>query len=61
VTGGDGSTLLLGNVPPGDVSLSPIVPVAATLPCHTDGDAQPLPLVAGAVTWFDFECGSATD
>jgi len=61
VTGGDGTTLLLGGLPVGHASFAPIVPAAATLPCHTDGDAQPLPLLAGVTTWFDFECGNATD
>jgi hypothetical protein len=29
----------------------------ACKPC----DAPALPIQAGVVTWFDFECGSATD
>jgi hypothetical protein len=60
VAGGGGSTLMLGNIPPGDVSFTPIVPSGASLPCQPC-DAQPIPLQAGAVTWYDFECGSATD
>jgi hypothetical protein len=60
LAGGDGSTLLLGNVNPGDVSFTPVVPAGATLPCKPC-DAPALPIEAGAVTWFDFECGTATD
>ncbi len=60
VAGGGGSTLILGNVPPGDVSFTPIVPSAATLACRPC-DPQPIPLQAGVVTWYDFECGEATD
>ena len=60
VTGGDGSTLLLGGLPATNVSFTPIVPQAATLPCHPD-DADPLPLLPGVATWFDFECGNGTD
>lgn len=61
VTGGNGSTLLLGGLPAASaVSFTPLVPTAATLPCHPD-DADPLPLVGGVTTWFDFECGTGTD
>jgi hypothetical protein len=60
VVGGNGSTLLLANLPPGNVSFTPIVPAGATLPCQAR-DADPLPLVAGTVTWFDYECGNAED
>jgi hypothetical protein len=60
VTGGDGSTLLLGGLPVTDVSFTPTVPPGATLPCHPD-DADPLPLLPGVATWFDFECGNGTD
>lgn len=57
VTGGDGTTLLFGNVAPGNVSFTAIVPQDAGLPC-TPCDAPILPLQAGVVTWFDFECGT---
>jgi hypothetical protein len=60
VSGGGGSTLLLGDLAVGDATFTPIVPGAATLPCQPR-DANPLPLLAGTVTWFDFECGTATD
>lgn len=60
LVGGNGSTLLLANLPPGDVSFTPIVPAGATLPCQPR-DADPLPLVAGTVTWFDYECGMGED
>ena len=59
-TGGDGSTLLLGDLAPGDVAFGASVPAAATLPCQPR-DAAPLPTMAGVVTWFDYECGTATD
>lgn len=58
--GGDGSTLLLGGLPAGDAKVAPIVPPEATLPCQPR-DANPLPLIAGAVTWFDYECGNGED
>jgi hypothetical protein len=60
LVGGNGSTLLLANLPPGDVTFTPIVPSSATLPCQPR-DANPLPLVAGTVTWFDYECGMGED
>ena len=60
VTGGNGSTLLYGNVPTGNVSFTPTVPGDAGRPCQPC-DAPELPIQAGTVTWFDFECGSATD
>lgn len=60
ITGGDGSTLLFGDVPPDTVSFTAIVPDAGALPCQPC-DAPALPVHAGVVTWFDFECGSATD
>jgi hypothetical protein len=60
VVGGDGSTLLLAGLPPGEVSLTPIVPSGATFPCEAR-DADPIPLEAGAVTWFDFECAGNPD
>jgi hypothetical protein len=60
LAGGDGSTLLLGGLPAGSATFAPIVPVAATLPCQPR-DANPLPLVAGKVTWFDYECGNGMD
>ncbi len=61
VDGGSGSTLLLANLPANDAtSFTAVVPQAATLPCQPR-DADPLPLVAGAVTWVDYECGTATD
>lgn len=60
VTGGSGSTLLLANLVTGDATFAAIVPTAATLPCQPR-DANPLPLVAGVVTWFDYECGNAMD
>jgi hypothetical protein len=60
VVGGDGSTLLLAGLPPGDVSLSAIVPADAAFPCDPR-DADPLPLEAGVVTWFDYECAGNPD
>jgi hypothetical protein len=60
LVGGNGSTLLLANLPPGDVTFTPIVPSGATLPCQPR-DADPLPLAAGTVTWFDYECGMGED
>lgn len=60
VSGGDGSTLLLGGLPVGTASFTPIVPAGATLPCEVR-DYDPLPLEAGVVTWVDFECGGADD
>jgi hypothetical protein len=60
LAGGDGSTLLLGDVPPAIASFAPIVPSDAGQPCQPC-DAPSLPIQAGAVTWFDFECGTATD
>ena len=59
VVGGGGSTLLLGDVTPStSVTFAPTTPAGRTCtPC----DASPLPIQAGVVTWFDFECGSATD
>ncbi len=60
VAGGNGSTLLLGGLPEGSATFTPIVPERASLPC-LPRDANPLPLVAGVVTWFDFECGNGTD
>lgn len=60
LAGGTGSTLYLGNVAPSsNVSFAPHVGDAG-LPCKPcDGPA--LPTQAGIVTWYDFECGSATD
>ncbi len=60
VVGGDGSTLLLAGLPPGDVSLSALVPSGAAFPCEAR-DADPIPLRAGEVTWFDFECAGNPD
>lgn len=60
VAGGNGSTLLLAGLPAGDVSFAPSVPAGATLPCQPR-DANPLPVQAGTVTWYDYECGNATD
>ena len=60
VVGGDGSTLLLAGLPPGTVSLTAIVPSGAAFPCEAR-DADPLPLEAGTVTWFDFECAGNPD
>lgn len=58
VAGGNGSTLLLADVPPNaTLSFSPIMPSdagPACIPCDAD-----LPVQAGVVTWFDFECGVA--
>jgi len=59
VVGGDGSTLLLGDVPVGKVDFTPLVPGAATKTCRPC-DGPPLPIQAGVVTWFDFECGDAS-
>lgn len=58
LTGGDGSTLLLGNVAPSTATFTPTLPLDAGTcqPC----DAQQLPVVANTVTWFDFECGAAS-
>jgi len=59
LAGGTGSTLYLGNVAPSNVSFAPHIGDAG-LPCKPcDGPA--LPTQAGVVTWYDFECGSATD
>lgn len=58
ITGGDGTTLLLGNVAPSSVGFTAIVPQDAGLPC-VPCDAPVLPLQSGVVTWFDFECGTA--
>jgi hypothetical protein len=60
VVGGDGSTLLLAGLPPGDVLLTPIVPSDAAFPCEAR-DADPIPLEAGVVTWFDYECAGNPD
>jgi hypothetical protein len=60
ITGGDGSTLVLGNVPPGTISFVAHEPNGAPKAC-TPCDAPELPVQAGTVTWFDFECGDATD
>ncbi len=60
IAGGNGSTLLLGGLSPGAVDFAAIVPAGATLPCQPR-DAQPLPLEAGVVTWFDYECGEGED
>ena len=60
VSGGNGSTLLLGNVPAGSLTFAPETPLDAGLPCKPC-DANPLPVQPGVVTWFDFECGNATD
>jgi hypothetical protein len=59
LAGGTASTLYLGNVAPSDVAFTPDIGDAG-LPCKPcDGPA--LPTQAGVVTWYDFECGSATD
>jgi hypothetical protein len=58
LVGGDGSTLLLGNVQPTPVTFAPIVPDAGAMAC-TPCDAPSLPIQPNTVTWFDFECGSA--
>lgn len=59
LAGGKGSTLYLGDVAPSNVSFAPHIGDAG-LPCKPcDGPA--LPTQAGVVTWYDFECGSATD
>lgn len=57
ITGGDGSTLLLGGLPTGTASFAAITPADAGVcqPC----DAIELPIQANTVTWFDFEAGSA--
>jgi hypothetical protein len=58
VTGGQGSTLFLGNLTPATFSVTPSSPAdagAACLPC----DAPELPMEANVVTWVDFECGVA--
>jgi hypothetical protein len=60
LTGGDGTTLLLGDVPAGTVSFAPKLPDAGVMACKPC-DAPALPVQPGVVTWFDFECGSATD
>jgi hypothetical protein len=60
IAGGNGSTLLLGGLAPGAATFAPIVPDDATLPCQPR-DANPLPLEAGTVTWFDYECGNGQD
>jgi len=60
LTGGGGSTLLLGDVAPGTISFTPKLPDAGVLPCKPC-DAPATPVQAGVVTWFDYECGSATD
>lgn len=60
LAGGDGSTLLLGDVAPTAVSFTPKLPDAGVLPCKPC-DAPALPVQAGVVTWFDFECGMAMD
>jgi hypothetical protein len=60
LVGGDGSTLLLGDVAPATVSFAPHLPDAGVMACKPC-DAPALPIQAGVVTWFDFECGSATD
>lgn len=60
VAGGGGSTLLLGNVPPSTVGFTPHLPDGGVLPC-TPCDAPSLPIEPGVVTWFDLECGTATD
>lgn len=60
VAGGSGSTLLFGDVPASTISFAPILPDAGTLPCQPC-DAPELPVQAGTVTWFDYECGTATD
>jgi hypothetical protein len=60
VSGGNGSTLLLGGLPVGPATFAADVPAAATLPC-LPRDANPLPLEAGTVTWFDYECGLGED
>ena len=53
-------TLLLGDVAPGSVSFTPKLPDAGVMACKPC-DAPTLPIQPGVVTWFDFECGSATD
>jgi len=59
LAGGTGSTLYLGDVAPSNVSFAPHIGDAG-LPCKPcDGPA--LPTQAGVVTWYDFECRSATD
>lgn len=59
LAGGKGSTLYLGDVAPGTVSFAAHTGDAG-LPCKPcDGPA--LPAQAGVVTWYDFECGLATD
>jgi hypothetical protein len=61
LTGGDGSTLLLGDVMPASItSFAPTLPDGGVMACKPC-DAPVLPVQAGVVTWFDFECGSATD
>lgn len=60
IAGGDGSTLLLAGLSPVTAVFAPIVPAEATLPCQPR-DANPLPLEAGTVTWFDYECGNGQD
>ncbi len=60
LVGGNGSTLLYGGLVSTDATFTAQVPAGATLPCQPR-DANPLPLMAGVVTWFDYECGNATD
>lgn len=60
LTGGDGSTLLLGDVAASSMTFTPTVPADAGLPCKPC-DGVSLPVEANVVTWFDFECGTATD
>ena len=58
LVGGDGSTLLLGNVQPTPVTFAASVPDAGVSAC-TPCDAPALPIQPNTVTWFDFECGNA--
>lgn len=58
VTGGQGSTLFLGNFTPATFSVTPGSPADAGVACRPC-DAPELPMEANVVTWVDFECGAA--
>lgn len=58
VTGGQGSTLFLGNLTPATFSATPSTPADAGAACRPC-DAPELPMEANVVTWVDFECGAA--
>ena len=58
VTGGQGSTLFLGNITPATFSVTASSPADAGAACRPC-DAPELPMEANVVTWVDFECGAA--